>query len=754
MVSSFTVRNKILIIATIVMSLIYIVWRMFFTIPFGYGMVALIAGLTLLSVELVGMIEAAVHFYNMSHITNPKRPVIAESEYPDVDVFIATYNEPVSLLYKTINGCVNMDYPDKSKVHIYLCDDSNRPEMRELAQKMNIHYLTRTDRTHAKAGNLNNALKHSSSPFIVTFDADMIPMSDFLTSSIPYFFASEKVGFVQLPQSFYNPDLFQYHLFSESRIPNEQDYFYRDVQVGRNKSNSVIYGGTNTVISRQALEDVGGFYTGVITEDFATGIQIQSKGYTCYAINEVHASGLAPSDLKSLIKQRERWARGCIQTGRKLNILFKKGLTLSQKLNYIVSISYWYSGLKRLIYIMAPILFAVFNVIVVKTTLLEVLVFWLPMYLLTNTLLKLLSQNIRNTKWSNIYETILFPSLLPVTLLETIGLSMKQFKVTRKDGAQNDRNYQFMQAIPHFVFAILSVIGIVNCIHMMFASGSMTYIVVLFWLLINLYYIVMAIFFMLGRPFYRRHERFFVQVDCSIKLGDRELHCLTNDISESGFSFMIEHPHYIPADQPVSVKLNTDKYQSEFSASVVHVKELDSQWKYAFEVTDITEEQQRQLFHIIHDRVPTLPQHLSGSVSTFDDLRINLVKRKKSHVQSNRKLARIPLDHAVRSLECGDVIIVNFNYEFVRIKPAEQYELAPSLTLYLQDDFSIKCSLVQGSGENGERLYRIDQYEEIANSETLHTLLQQWREEKLRKQTEALQRKPAQSNELDEMAYL
>src|SRR5690606_24075235 len=125
--------------------------------------------------------------------------------------------------------------------------------------------------------------------------------------------------------------------------------------------------------------------------------------------------------------------------------------------NYIVSISYWYSGLKRLIYIMSPILFAVFNIIVVKTTLLEVLIFWLPMYILTNTTLKLLSQNIRNTKWSNIYETILFPSLLPATILETLGLSMKQFKVTRKDGSTGqDRKYQLMHSIPHFIFATLS----------------------------------------------------------------------------------------------------------------------------------------------------------------------------------------------------------------------------------------------------------------------------------------------------------
>ncbi len=55
--------------------------------------------------------------------------------YPDVDILIATHNEETELLYKTVNGCRHMDYPDKSKVHIYICDDGNRPEMAELSKK-------------------------------------------------------------------------------------------------------------------------------------------------------------------------------------------------------------------------------------------------------------------------------------------------------------------------------------------------------------------------------------------------------------------------------------------------------------------------------------------------------------------------------------------------------------------------------------------------------------------------------------------
>ena len=70
-------------------------------------------------------------------------------------------------------------------------------------------------------------------------------------------------------------------------------------------------------LSRKALEDIGGFVTGISTEDIATGMQIQRAGYLSYAIDSIQASGLAAHDLEGILKQRNRWARGCIQTFRR-----------------------------------------------------------------------------------------------------------------------------------------------------------------------------------------------------------------------------------------------------------------------------------------------------------------------------------------------------------------------------------------------------------------------------------------------------
>lgn len=272
-------KEKIWFVINTFFTIMYLCWRIFFTIPVEYGLISTIAGLALLVVEVLGMVEAMVHYANMSVVRKYDLPKVPENAYPDVDIFIATHSEEVGLLYKTINGCKRMIYPDKRKVHIYLCDDGKekkeekevterpkgivslliwfikqifqgvseevdetprndsnfygRKEMRELAKRMGIKYLDRPDNKGAKAGNLNNALKNSKSPYVVTFDADMIPQKEFLLKTIPYLVDAElknkkkkekdkiKLGFVQTPQAFYTPDLFQFNLYSERVIPNE-----------------------------------------------------------------------------------------------------------------------------------------------------------------------------------------------------------------------------------------------------------------------------------------------------------------------------------------------------------------------------------------------------------------------------------------------------------------------------------------------------------------------------------------------------
>ncbi|WP_143875494.1 glycosyltransferase, partial [Oenococcus oeni] len=64
--------------------------------------------------------------------------------------------------------------------------------VRKLAKEFSIKYISIENNKHAKSGNLNNALKQMSSPLIANFDADMIPFSDFLMETVPFYITNFK----------------------------------------------------------------------------------------------------------------------------------------------------------------------------------------------------------------------------------------------------------------------------------------------------------------------------------------------------------------------------------------------------------------------------------------------------------------------------------------------------------------------------------------------------------------------------------
>lgn len=729
--------NALMLLAAIT-SIIYILWRIFCTLPLNSGIVSLIAGIALLVAETIGVIEAFSHYRNMSSLYIPKKPIVSDEYYPDVDVLIPTHSESPELLYKTINGCKHLLYPDPSKVHIYLCDDANRVEMQELAQKMNVGYFGLKNNKHAKAGNLNNALSKTNSPLIATFDADMIPVSSFLLETVPYFYMpymieeadgtwrrrkneeidpNYKIGFIQTPQSFYNPDLFQTNFFAENNIPNEQDYFFKEINIGRNRTKTPIFAGSNTLISREALIKAGGIKVNTITEDFATGIEIQKNGYDCYAIPKVLAHGLAPNDFESLIKQRQRWGRGCVQTLRNFSFLFEKGLSFGAKMSYFSSLLYWWTFLRRFIYILAPILFTVFGVVVVETSLLELLCIWLPSYIIYNRALVVLSGNIRNQKWSNIVDTILFPYLIIPIIAETVGLKLNKFVVTSKDVVAS-KNTKKRYAIPQIILLAANIVGLFICLRDMFTLGMYANLILVYWLVINGYFLLMSILFMNGRINCRDSERYEVALPVKIKTDKLTLIGTTKNISESGLAIVLDLPEYVPYDRNVEITINYKHYSAVLKGLVVHVSKISNkEWLYSIEITEMDENNKAEYYQIVYDRDHTLANTIKSGV--IKDILSTIKGYTSTRALSNRKLPRIELNAIVKS-SIGDVRIVNFNYEYITMVPEfNNKKYNGDIELFLSEKLKITCKKV----ESFDNLYIIYNWKSIANNEELKEFL-------------------------------
>lgn len=707
---------------------IYLFWRFYYTIPKSYGYISLIAGYLLFIAEAIGFIESSMFYLTLWDTDTPSTPEVDNKDFPDVDIFVATYNEPNDLLYKTLIGCKNMDYPDKNKVHIYICDDGNRKELKELCKKLEVNYITRSENTHAKAGNLNNALAQTSSPYIVTFDADMIPMHDFLLKTIPFFMVEDKIGFVQVPQNFYNPDLFQYNLFTERNIPNEQNLFSRLIQAGKSRFNAVIYAGSNTVLSREALNEINGLVVGTITEDFATGMKIQSKGYKCICLNEVHASGLSPENLEDLYNQRIRWGRGVIQTFKAFNPLFMKGLNIYQKIMYFSAFSYWYFGVWRLIFLMAPILFSVFGIVVLSTSATQMLEIWLPMFISTNLTFFYFSKKVRTVSWSHIYDTILFPQITKGVLKETFGFKMSKFKVTPKE---NVKRVSFVNSFElvriQIIIAILSFIGIVRITYLYITNNfEPQYIINLFWLAYNFYLLVMAILFASQRPKFRNSERVFISENAYIINNRQTFSGRTVDISETGISINLEKPIYLDLDKNYHIKVKTFRNSSNFLAKIVRVDNFNEMYKYIFNITEIGEENFSQLLLILYDRVPPFPEKQKKDYMITNIIR-NIKNRRKRILPLNRKLPRINIDKSVKIIIAQNedsIYILDFNYMYIAVKKAKEYvefviPLGGDLNINLHCVFDTKLS--QGNRKD-VLIYKITNYNEFTNYDLVSLL--------------------------------
>lgn len=317
---------------------------------------------------------------------------------------------------------------------------------------------------------------------------------------------------------------------------------------------------------------------------------------------------------------------------------------------------------------MSPILFSVFNVIIINCGFWDICIFWLPQYLFYNAALKNLSGNIRNNRLSNIYDTILFPPLLVAVLLESIGIQKIQFSVTNKEKVDNPLKYQLVQMTPHVVLATLSCIGIAKCSMNIIAGNSLSNVIILFWLVVNLYNLIMAIFFMMGRKIYRDTERFSVELDISIFYEDIEVKTKTLDIADEGFAIVSEFPEYIPYNNECDIRFSAGKYSCNMKAIIVHVEQIKLGWKYEFKIIKIDDENKKKYYNIIYDREHSLPKQIKENMSVFEDFQLNLMRRASKDIGFSRKLARIYLNKKVKSFECDEVIIKNFNYKYILVE--------------------------------------------------------------------------------------
>lgn len=447
--------HMVMLLMCIIVSTRYLYWRTTETLVFD-SFIEGFLGIGLLAAEFYTWLILVLGFFQTIWPLDRRIEPMPEdlSLWPTVDVYIPTYNESLELVKDTVLAAQNIDYPPE-KIRVYILDDGRRVEFAAFAAAAGVGYITRNDNKHAKAGNLNNAIKITDGELLCIFDCDHVSTRAFLQATVGAFISDKKLALMQTPHYFYSPDPFERNLTTGDEVPREGELFYGPVQKGNDFWNAAFFCGSCAVIRRSAIEDIGGFAVETVTEDAHTALKLQRLGWNSAFLALPLAAGLATERLALHIGQRARWARGMIQILRLDNPLLGRGLSLPQRLCYLNAMMHFLFALPRIVFLTAPLCYLLFGQNIIDSSPEMILAYALPHLLFTTYTNSRLQGKFRHTFWGEIYEAVLSFHLVLPTIATIINPRKGKFNVTEKGGLLENGYFDYDMVKPHLFTLVL-----------------------------------------------------------------------------------------------------------------------------------------------------------------------------------------------------------------------------------------------------------------------------------------------------------
>ncbi|MFQ5772806.1 MAG: glycosyltransferase, partial [bacterium] len=271
----------------------------------------------------------------LKHKNHPIFRKGAIAPLPLVTIQLPLYNEKY-VIERLIKSICSLDYP-KNILEIQILDDSV-DETQKVAKKLvkkykaqgfHIKYINRHNREGFKAGALDIGLKQAKGEFLAIFDADFVPKPDFLKKTLPYF-CNKKVGLVQTRWGHINRD---YSLLTRIQSMFLDGHFIIE-HTARNRSGRFFnFNGTAGLWRKEAIITAGGWQHDTLTEDLDLSYRAQLAGWKFVYLPHVVAPAELPVEINAYKSQQHRWAKGSVQTAKKLlPFIFKSKLPFFIKL--------------------------------------------------------------------------------------------------------------------------------------------------------------------------------------------------------------------------------------------------------------------------------------------------------------------------------------------------------------------------------------------------------------------------------------
>ncbi len=286
-----------------------------------FDILILVAYFTVLSIlAIYGMHRYHLVYLYYKHRDRYVEPQSKLETLPRVTVQLPIYNE-MYVVERLIDSVCRLEYP-QDLIDIQVLDDST-DETSALARRkveeyqalgFDIHYVRRPVRTGFKAGALEYGLRSAKGSLIAIFDADFTPSPDTLMKTVDHF-SDPEVGMVQIRWGHINRD---YSLLTRVQSILLDGHFILESTTRARSGRFFNFNGTAGVWRREAIEESGGWEHDTLTEDLDLSYRAQMKGWKFVFLPEVTAPAEVPVDINSFKSQQYRWAKGSIQTCRKI----------------------------------------------------------------------------------------------------------------------------------------------------------------------------------------------------------------------------------------------------------------------------------------------------------------------------------------------------------------------------------------------------------------------------------------------------
>ena len=279
---------------------------------------------------------ALVFFYYKNRSRRAKEPAARFAELPRVTVQLPIYNEQF-VVARLVEAVCRLDYP-RDRMEIQLLDDSTDETtavarevvQRYAAQGFPIVLLHRDNREGFKAGALQAGMEAAHGEFIAIFDADFVPPADFLRRTMD-FFTDPQLAMVQTRWGYINRD---YSWLTRIEAILLDGHFVLEHGARYRTGLFFNFNGTAGVWRRAAIESAGGWQHDTLTEDTDLSYRAQLAGWKFLYLPEVECPSELPAEMNAFKVQQARWAKGLIQTSRKIlpRLLRRKDVSRHQKI--------------------------------------------------------------------------------------------------------------------------------------------------------------------------------------------------------------------------------------------------------------------------------------------------------------------------------------------------------------------------------------------------------------------------------------